>query len=95
MAEAIAKFSSLAALATLVQTVLMRAVHAQSEQPPLPTDPSDPLISGRSNIAIHIGLVLLVFAVGFALKSLSSKLERVLLFAFTLAIVFVIVLWYL
>ncbi len=95
MAKAIAKFSSLAALTMLVQTVLTRTAIAQAEQPPLPTDPSDPLISRGGNIAIHIGLVLLALAVGFALKSLSSKLERVLLLAFTMAVIFIVVLWYL
>lgn len=64
-------------------------------QTQVPEDPSDPLISHGSDLAIYIGLALLVLAIAFAIKSFSSKLEHVLVFAFGLSIMLVLVLWYL
>ena len=69
-------------------TALLRL--AQAEVP----KNNDPLISRGSDIAIHIGFSLLLGLI-FAIKSLNSKLERVLIFAFGLSVILIVVLWYL
>ncbi len=60
-----------------------------------PNDPTDPLISRGGDLAIYSGLALLVLAIAFAIKSLSTKIERILIFAFGLTIILIVVLWYL
>ena len=88
----LAKFSTLAALALLVQSVMVEIVFAQARSP---ADSSDPLISRGSDLAIYIGIGVLIVAAGFALRSLSPRFERAIVFAFALAVVLVMVLWYL
>ena len=75
-----------------MQFVMVQVVGAQT---PAPVDPSDPLISRENDLAIYIGLGLLVLALGFLLKSLSVRFERVILFSFTLTVILIVVLWYL
>lgn len=64
-------------------------------QTTVPEDPTDPLINRGEDKAIYIGIVLLVLAIAFAVKSLSTKVEHILLFAFGLSLLLVLVLWYL
>lgn len=95
MVQPLAKFISLAVSAALIQGVLIQKVLIQTAPLTTPANSSDPLISRESNVAIYIGLALLILAVGFAIKNVSYRLERVLLFAFTLTVIFLLILWYL
>lgn len=88
----LAKFSALATLALLLQSVMIQVVFAQAQSS---ADSSDPLISRGSDLAIYIGLGVLIVAAGFALRSLSPRFERAIVFAFVLAVILVLVLWYL
>ncbi len=62
---------------------------AQTQSP----EQSDPLISQGSDMAIYIGLFLLVAAASLAIGAVNRKIEYALLFAFTLAIIMTAVLW--
>ncbi|MGB3574051.1 MAG: hypothetical protein WA783_13720 [Phormidesmis sp.] len=84
-----------AALATVLASTLAPALKAIAQTEQLPEDPTDPLISHGSDLAIYSGLALLALALVFAIKSFNSKLERVLIFAFGLSIMMMIILWYL
>ncbi len=55
---------------------------AQSSEP---NNRPDPLISRGSNIAIYIGILILIVAATFAVRSLNYRVEYAILFALFLA----------
>lgn len=65
----------------------LQAVRAQSNSQ------SDPLISKGGDIALYVGLFLLIIAIGCVIGIISRRLEYALLFALTLSAVFIVFLW--
>jgi len=82
-----------AAFVTILTPLVTTPLAAIAQTDPLPEDPSDPLISHGGDMAIYIGVALLVLSLGFAIKSLAPKLEHVLIFAFVLSLITILVLW--
>lgn len=95
LAKFVTATSAALTLSVLAQSAWVQKVLAQAAQTQASADSSDPLISRGSNLAIYAGLVLLIIALGFAVKNLSYRLERVLVFAFALTVIFLAILWYL
>ena len=54
-------------------------------QSPEPDGNSDPLISKGSDMAIYIGIAILIVAAAFAVRSLNYRVEYAILFALFLA----------
>jgi len=67
---------------TLPTTEALLLTLAQS---PEPDGRSDPLISQGTDIAIYIGIAILIIAIAFVIKSLNYRVEYAIFFALALA----------